>query len=109
MGNETGRKAIENIGREVERLMTEHTKVVGQRDELAEECRTLRKDNRALKEQVKRLETELVSAQIGGGLAGDERNRKKARARINRLLREVDRCIAIAENKTVNVESNPKQ
>lgn len=109
MGNETSRKAIENIGRQVERLMDEHSKVVGQRDELAVECRSLREENRSLKEQVKRLETELASAQVGEGLAGDERNRKKARARINRLLREVDRCIAVAENESVNIEKGVLQ
>ena len=95
MGNETSRKAIENIGRQVERLMDEHNKVVGQRDELAGECRALREQNRELREQVKRLESDLAKTQLSEGLSGDERNRKKARARINRLLREVDRCIAI--------------
>lgn len=94
-GNETSRKAIANIGRQVERLMDDHRKVTAQRDELADECRTLREQNRTLQEQVKRLESELSFAQVSEGLAGDGRNRKKARARVNRLLREVDRCIAI--------------
>lgn len=109
MGNATSRKAIDNIGSQIERLMNEHDKVVGQRDELDKECRALHEENRRLKEQVKNLETELASAQVSGGLAGDENYRKKARACINRLLREVDRCIAIAENETVNSEGILKQ
>lgn len=103
-GNDTSRKAIENIGRQVERLMEEHRKVTAQRDELADECGGLQEENRSLKEQVKRLESELSFAQISEGLAGDERNRKKARARVNRLLREVDRCIAIAGNLETEAE-----
>lgn len=94
-GNEAGRKAIENISVQIERLMNEHRKVTSQRDTLAGECRELQAENRSLREQVKRLESELSAAQVGDGLSGDGRNRKKARARINRLLREVDRCIAI--------------
>ena len=90
------KRAVDNIGRQVERLMDEHRKVSEQRDRLDGECRQLRDENRQLKEQVKRLETELTAAQVSEGLAGDERNRKKARARVNRLLREVDRCIALA-------------
>ena len=30
-------------------------------------------------------------------LMDDHRNREKARARVNRLMREVDKCIALAE------------
>lgn len=84
--------------------MDEHRKVTAQRDELADECGRLREQNRSLQEQVKRLESELTFTQVSEGLAGDERNRKKARARVNRLLREVDRCIALAGNLEVTEE-----
>jgi hypothetical protein len=33
--------------------------------------------------------------QLAEGLAGGSQNREKARARINRLMREVDKCIAM--------------
>ena len=32
---------------------------------------------------------------LAEGLAGGGRNRERARARVNRLVREVDRCIAL--------------
>ena len=35
--------------------------------------------------------------QLAEGLSGGGRNRAKARARVNRLMREVDRCIALLE------------
>lgn len=89
------RMAVERIDRQVGRLIDEHRRVTLQRDELAGECRSLREQNRELREQVRRLESELSAAQVSGGLAGDERSRKRARARVNRLLREIDRCIAI--------------
>lgn len=91
----TSKEAVQNIGRKVDRLIDEHRKAVGQRDALVAECRTLREENRSLREQVKKLESELSLAEVRDGLAGDGRNRKKARAHVNRLLREVDKCIAI--------------
>lgn len=94
--------AVKNIGQQVERLIEEHSKVTAQRNELAGECRQLREQNRSLQEQIKRLESELTLAQVSEGLAGDGRNRKKARARVNRLLREVEQCIAIAGSEAGN-------
>lgn len=91
----TSKEAIAEIGRSVRKLIEEHRVVAAHRDELAAECTSLREENRALKEQVKRLESELSLMQLGEGLAGNSRNREKARARVNRLMREVDRCIAI--------------
>ena len=35
--------------------------------------------------------------QLAEGLAGGSGNRDKARARVNRLMREVDKCIALLE------------
>ena len=36
-----------------------------------------------------------LCAELTEGLAGGGRNREKARARVNRLMREVDKCIAL--------------
>ena len=43
------------------------------------------------------LDADLARMQLTEGLAGGGRNREKARARVNRLMREVDKCIALAE------------
>ncbi len=49
--------------------------------------RQLMDDHKRLSDQCAELTTE--------GLAGGSRNRDKARARVNRLMREVDKCIAL--------------
>ena len=36
-----------------------------------------------------------AQVRLAEGLAGGGRNRERARARVNRLVREVDRCIAL--------------
>ena len=35
--------------------------------------------------------------QLAAGLAGDRRDKEKARTRVNRLMREVDKCIALLD------------
>ena len=76
---------IANLAAQVRRLMAEHAKLRGLCDRMKTEGDALRKENRTLQERVRLAE----------GLAGGGRNRERARARVNRLVREVDRCIAL--------------
>ena len=80
---------IANLAAQVRRLMAEHAKLRGLCDRMKTEGDALRKENRTLQERVRSLEEEAE------GLAGGGRNRERARARVNRLVREVDRCIAL--------------
>jgi len=56
---------------------------------------SLKAENRTLQERIRELDGELSRMQLTEGLAGGSRNRDKARARVNRLMREVDKCIAL--------------
>ena len=57
--------------------------------------RTLRAEKRSLEVRVRELDAEVARMQLTEGLAGGSPNREKARARVNRLMREVDKCIAL--------------
>ena len=74
---------IANLAVQVRRLMAEHAKLRGLCDRMK------------LQERVRSLEEELSCVRLAEGLAGGGRNRERARARVNRLVREVDRCIAL--------------
>ena len=41
------------------------------------------------------LDAELARVELSEGLAGKSPDREKAKARVNRLMREVDKCIAL--------------
>ena len=45
-----------------------------------------------------------VRAQLAEGLAGGDGGREKARARVNRLMREVDKCIALLRQPETGAE-----
>ncbi|MFR9503392.1 MAG: hypothetical protein SNH73_02925 [Rikenellaceae bacterium] len=52
-------------------------------------------ERRALQERVAELSSELSSLRLSEALSGNGEDKDKARARVNQLMREVDRCIAL--------------
>ena len=91
------KEAISRLAEQVSTLIEEHRRKSELCDRLTAECRELKEENRSLQERVKQLDSEVATLQLGEGLAGDNRNKAKARARVNRLMREVERCIAIVK------------
>ena len=89
------KEAISRLAEQVKSLIEDHRRKSEQCDRLAAECRDLKEENRSLQERVKQLDAEVATLHLSQGLAGDNRNKAKARARVNRLMREVERCIAI--------------
>ena len=86
---------IENIRRKVERLMDDNRnlsasfrKACSQRDKLKEE-------NRLLKERIADMQRRMNTLELAESLRGGGSDKKIAKAHINRLMREVDRCIAL--------------
>lgn len=76
--------------------------LIGDHRRLDALCRTLTAErdalkaaNRTLEERLRELDAELGRRRLADGLAGGSWDREKARARVNRLMREVDKCIAL--------------
>ncbi len=95
------KSVIQNIEARVRQLIGEHRQLSGICAELTAERDALRKENRALEERNRELDAEVARMQLTEGLAGGSTNRDKARARVNRLMREVDKCIALLERPDV--------
>ena len=76
------KSVITNIEARVRQLIDDHKR-------LSDLCAEL------TAQRVRELDAELARMQLTEGLAGGGRNREKARARVNRLMREVDKCIAL--------------
>lgn len=86
---------VTELTAQVERLVEEHRKMQSLCEKLAAERDRLKEEKRSLESRVRDLDRELSKAQLSQGLAGDRANKEKARARVNRLMREVDKCIAL--------------
>ena len=94
----TNKEIIDALEADVRRLMKQHSdamerlaKLQKANDEQAMKIRSLQAQAKQDKEEISRLR--LGEAMVGGG-----RDTSAARAQVNRLLREVDKCIALVSN-----------
>lgn len=86
---------ITSIEAKVGQIIDDNRRLRRQCGELTEQRDRLRGDNRELQRRVAELEKELSKAKLTSALAGDKSDKRAAKARINRLMREVDSCIAM--------------
>lgn len=85
---------IEALGEKVGRLIDENDRLASENIELLKRRERMAAENRELKQSVAGLERRIGVLELGAGLSGGGDN-KRAQARINRLMREIDRCIAL--------------
>ena len=83
------KSVITTLESRVKQLLDDHKRLSGVVRELSAENARLKGEKRTT------LRTDLQRKELAEGLAGESRNRDKARARVNRLMREVDKCIAL--------------
>lgn len=94
------KSVITNLETRVGQLIDDHRRLSELCSELVAQCEALRHEKRTLEERIKTQDAELARMQLTEGLTGGTRSREKARARVNRLMREVDKCIALVERQT---------
>ncbi len=85
---------VREIESRVEQLIADHKRLTKLNGELINQRNDLLQTKQQLQERVMKLERELTMTQLRGGLKGGTKSNARARAYINRLLREVDACIA---------------
>ena len=78
------KSVITNIENRIRQLMDDHKRLSDQCAELTAQRDSLKAENRTLQERIRELDGELSRMQLTEGLA-----------RVNRLMREVDKCIAL--------------
>ena len=91
----TNKEIIDALETDVHRLMKQHSdamerlaKLQKVNDEQAMKIRSLQTQTKQDKEEIARL-------RLGEAMVGNGRDKSAARAQVNRLLREVDKCIAL--------------
>ena len=89
------KRVITTLESRVKQLLDDHKRLSEAARSMTAELAKLKGEKRSLEEENKSLRTDLHRKELVEGLAGDSRNRDKARARVNRLMREVDKCIAL--------------
>lgn len=94
-------EVVKSLAEKVQRVIEENNRLERQQAEMSADLQRLRGENRDLKERLEAAQKRASLLELGEGLCGgaaDSAARKRARAQINRLMREIDRCIALMNN-----------
>ena len=95
----TDKNIIATLTADVERLMELHESAMKEVAALREKSIEQNATIRTLQEQLREAKNEAEKASLHAAIAGSVSNKAAARAHINRLLREVDKCIAMVSNR----------
>ena len=95
----TDKNIIATLTADVERLMELHKSAMEEIAALREKSSEQNATIRTLQEQLREAKNEAEKASLHAAIAGSVSNKAAARAHINRLLREVDKCIAMVSNR----------
>lgn len=99
----TPKDVIKSLRSQVERLIANHEKVAAECRALIKERDKLLADKHRLEEKLREQDTRLKSLELVEVLrGGGDGNVERAKARVNSLLREVDKCIAAVKYEQEN-------
>lgn len=86
---------IESIKSKISQLIARNRQQAEEYRKLSAERDKLRLENRRLTEKIAEQEKRISVLELKSGFSGNSDNSKLARARVNRLMREIDKCIAL--------------
>ncbi len=89
------KEIITELEAQIGLLVADHKRLSLLVNDLEKMRERLMVERRELQTQVSELSSELSSLRLSEALSGNGKDRDKARARVNQLMREVDRCIAL--------------
>ena len=89
---------VESIKKKVEKLINDNIRLSEKCAELTEVEVKLKESNRVLQEHITSLQKRIGVMELREGIASSSEDKRLAKARVNRLMREIDRCIAMMNN-----------
>ena len=93
---------VKRLHDQVERLIADHERISKECRELVKKRDKLLGEKHRLEERLREQETRIKSLELAGVMRGNSGDVERARARVNSLLREVDRCIAAIKHEQKN-------
>ena len=86
---------ITHIEAQIDRVLSQYDQLESDYNAVCQERNELQAQVREQQETIQALNAELKKLRLADGLAGNANDKNKSRARINQLLREVDKCITL--------------
>ena len=88
---------LENIKHKIEQLIAAYEKERMERISLQEALHQAQKQNEAYKLQITELEREIDNLKLTKAFMADGTDNAQARQKIDRLMKEIDKCISLME------------
>jgi predicted nuclease with TOPRIM domain len=86
------------LKRKVDELLGRYVEALDRLKDLGSEKEELERKLREREIEQAKLETKYNKLQLSGAIKGDEESTLLARKRINKMVREIDNCIALLNN-----------
>lgn len=96
------KSVVKRLQEQVERLIADHERISRECRDLVSQRDKALTEKRRLEEKVKEQEARIRALELTGVMRGSADSIERARARVNSLLREIDRCIAIVSSEQSN-------
>jgi predicted nucleic acid-binding Zn-ribbon protein len=78
-----------------EQLKSEKNQLLGQNEKLQQELDGLKSGSSSQEQEIDGLKEKIKVLKMAGSLAGNDEKSSDAKLKINELLREIDKCIAL--------------
>ena len=89
------KEAVDRLQNKLKRLVVKHEDVKSVNQQLKEKLLSLQQKLENEQKNVSELKDKNKILKLSASLQGEEQDAKAARERINELLREIDKCIAL--------------
>lgn len=86
---------IDSLGKKVLRLITDNQLLRSELNDTVADRNRILIEKREAETEIKRLNRRVETLETAGGLIGNQADSRIARLRVNRLLREIDKCLAL--------------
>lgn len=89
------KQIVESLKKKVARIIDDNRSLRQEVSRLNENYAKAVQEKRACEETIHRLNRRIEALEISGGFAGNHEDQRVARLRVNKLLREIDKCLAL--------------
>lgn len=89
------KQIVESLKKKVARIIDDNRSLRQEVGRLNENYAKAVQEKRACEETIHRLNRRIEALEISRGLAGNHEDQRVARLRVNKLLREIDKCLAL--------------
>jgi len=87
---------LEEVRKHIEQLIARYEAVKAENEKLREELRASEETGAALRKQLDELESEIETRKLAAAFGG-ENSRQEAKAKVDTLIKEIDKCISYLE------------